>query len=289
MPHDTKYIKILMILMPFLVLGSMTEAVFGIISNEGGGTFIYESIRGQMVEIYGKGVYRHMSSDVALQGIAQDYVTLFVAIPALLVAFFYTKKHSFKAKLVLSGVLLYFTLTYLFYVAIALYNELFLVASLTLFVSLFSFILNMMSFDFQHIKTRFNPQASMRLASLFLIMIAIMMAMLWLSVIVPPMLDGSFYPKTLYHYSTLIVQGYDLGIFLPLAMISGILGLKKNEYAYVLVPTYWVFLSLLMLALLSKIAFMAQAGVNVVPVIFIIPVMFLMAIIFALKIIKNFR
>lgn len=287
--HHAKYLKLLTILMPFLVVGSMTEAVFGIISNEGEGVFFYESIRGQMVEIYGKGVYRHMSSDVALQGIAQDYVTLFIAIPLLLLSFFYTKKQSLKAKLVLSGVLLYFTLTYLFYVAIALYNELFLVASLTLFVSLFSFILNMMSFDFQHIKTRFKPQASMKLASLFLILIAIMMALLWLSVIVPPMLDGSFYPKVLYHYSTLIVQGYDFGIFLPLAVISGVLGFKKNEYAYVLVPTYWVFLSLLMLALVSKIIFMAQAGVNVVPVIFIIPIMLLMAIIFAAKTIKNFR
>ncbi len=52
----------------------------------GTGPFSYESIRGRSIEIYGKGVYQHMPADVAIQGIAQDYVTLFLAIPLLLIA-----------------------------------------------------------------------------------------------------------------------------------------------------------------------------------------------------------
>jgi hypothetical protein len=44
----------------------------------------YTSIRGQQVMIYGKGVYQHMSADVAPQGIAQNVVTPAIGIALLL-------------------------------------------------------------------------------------------------------------------------------------------------------------------------------------------------------------
>lgn len=283
------YTKQLMFVLPFLVIGSMVEALAGILSNDGSGPFFHKSIRGQLVEIYGKGVYRHMSSDVAVQGIAQDYITLFVAIPVLIVAFYFSRRGSIKAKLVLSGTLLYFVLTYLFYIGIALYNEVFLVAAMALFCSLFAFILNIMGFDFAQTKASFRNKNSMRLPGFFLIVMAVMMTLLWLSVIVPPLLDGSFYPKTLYHYSTLIVQGYDFGIFLPLAFVSGVLGLQRNEYAYVLIPTYLVFLSILMIALIAKIIFMAQVGAGIFPVIIIIPIILFIALFFTIKTLRDLQ
>lgn len=284
-----KYIKQLKVLVPFVVIGSMIEALAGILSNGGNGTFSYKTIRGEMVEIYGKGVYRHMTTDVAVQGIAQDYVTLFIAIPLLIISFYYVAKSNLRAKLIFSGVLLYFVLTYLFYIAIALYNELFLIATATLFCSLFAFILNIISFDFITVRSFFSDKKTIHRASIFLILIATMMSLLWLSIIIPPMFDGSFYPKQLSHYSTLIVQGYDLGIFLPFAFISGILGLQKNEYAYVLIPTYLIFLTVLMIALVAKILFMAHIGENIIPVIFIIPTILIIAIFFAIKILKSMK
>ncbi len=284
-----KYIKQLKIVVPFIVIGSMIEALAGILSNNGNSTYLYKTIRGEMAEIYGKGVYRHMTTDVAVQGIAQDYITLFVAIPILLISFYLATKNNLKAKLILSGTLLYFLLTYLFYIGIALYNEIFLIAVITLFCSLFAFILNMISFDFIEVKSFFSKQKTIHRASIFLIIIATMMSLLWLSVIIPPMLDGSFYPKELHHYSTLIVQGYDLGIFLPFAFISGVLGIQRNEYAYVFVPTYLIFLIILMVALVSKIVFMARIGENVIPVIFIIPTILVISIFFAIKVFRSIK
>ncbi len=281
-----KYLKQLKILVPFIVIGSMIEALVGIFSNDGNGTYLYKTIRGEMAEIYGRGVYRHMTTDVAVQGIAQDYITLFVAIPILLTSFYFATKNNLKAKLILSGTLLYFLLTYLFYIAIALYNEIFLIAVIILFCSLFAFILNIISFDFIEVKSFFSNQKTIHIASIFLIIIATMMSLLWLSIVIPPMLDGSFYPKELHHYSTLIVQGYDLGIFLPFAFISGILGIQRKEYAYVFVPTYLIFLIILMSALVSKIVFMARIGENVIPVIFIIPTILVIAIFFAIKVFR---
>ena len=58
-------------------------AFSGIFSDFGEGVFTYKSIRGQNFETYGKGIYQHMPGDMAIQGIAQDHVTLFIAIPLL--------------------------------------------------------------------------------------------------------------------------------------------------------------------------------------------------------------
>jgi hypothetical protein len=56
-----------------IALISAVAAGLGIFSDYGSGVYEYESIRGQIVEIYGKGLYQHMSVDVAIQGIAQDF------------------------------------------------------------------------------------------------------------------------------------------------------------------------------------------------------------------------
>lgn len=68
-----------------------------------------------------------MSSDVAIQGITQNYVTLFLAFPFLIFALFRFRNGSLKGKFMLAGVLNYFFLTYLFYMNMAMYNAMFLV------------------------------------------------------------------------------------------------------------------------------------------------------------------
>jgi len=68
--------KTIIILSLCLALLAAIAAAAGIFSRAGSGSYDYHSIRNQTVSIYGKGLYRHMSADVAIQGIAQDYVTL---------------------------------------------------------------------------------------------------------------------------------------------------------------------------------------------------------------------
>ena len=75
-----------------LTLISGIAAFTGISSDDGPGQFEYTSIRGEDVTIYGKGIYRHMSADVSIQGIAQDYVTLFIGIPLLLFGLYSARK-----------------------------------------------------------------------------------------------------------------------------------------------------------------------------------------------------
>lgn len=68
-----KFNKSIIILVVIIVLFSLVATLSGILLKDGPGEYQIESIRGQMVTIYGKGFYQHMSSDVAVQGIAQEY------------------------------------------------------------------------------------------------------------------------------------------------------------------------------------------------------------------------
>lgn len=261
----------------------------GIFSGGVPGSYEYESIRGETVVIYGKGLYRHMSAEVAPQGIAQDYITLFLAIPILFLSLYSALKGSLKARFVLAGTLGYFLVTYLFYLVMAMYNVLFLVYVILLGASFFAFSLVMFSFNLQQLSGRFHRSIPVKPTGGFLIFNSLAIGLLWLGVVVPPLLDGSIIPAETEHYTTLIVQGLDLSILLPLAFISGVLFVRKKPMGYLLAPVYFIFLSLMMLALTAKVIAMGMLGQNIIPVIFIIPLFAMLSITCAVVILKNIK
>lgn len=269
-------------------------AVFGIIasasgifSGSGAGEYEYKSIRGQLVTIYGKGLYQHMSADVAVQGIAQDYVTLFIAIPLLIFALFRAFNGTTKSTLFLAGVLNYFLLTYLFYLNMAMFNKMFLVYVVLTGTSFFAFILTLLSIDVNKLSMLFSKALPHKFIGSFLIFTASCIALLWLGVVVPPLLDNTIVPAAVEHYTTLTVQGFDLSIFLPINFLAGVLLIKRQKFGYLMASVSLVFLSLLMTALIAKIIAMALVGVNVIPAIFIIPGIALLSVICGTILFKN--
>jgi len=254
-----------------IVILATAATTLGIFSNDGGGQYEYKSIRGKMVTIYGKGLYKDMSAEVAPQGIAQDYITLLVGIPLLIISFFMARKGALKGRYLLTGTLGYFLVTYLFYTVMGMYNSMFLAYVVLMSVAFYAFILQLMSFDVNGLWRRFKTSTPVKCTGGFLIFNSVSIALLWLSIVVPPLLNGTVIPEQAEHYTTLIVQGLDLGILLPAAFISGILFIRKKPFGYLLAPVYFVFLSLLMTALTAKVVAMKILGFNVIPVIFIIP------------------
>lgn len=260
----------LLILLALITCASLVTTITAITSTTGNGSFHYTTIRGEEVTIYGLGPYRHMTSAVAVQGIAQDYITLFVALPFLWVSFF-LHNTSVRGRILLTGTLLYFSVTYVFYTTMAMYNELFLLYILLMGTCVFGFFYSLFDLYPHDLATVFRNRKTLHLTSYFIITNCVLIALLWLSMIVPPLLNGTLYPKEVEHYTTLIVQGFDLGILLPLGIVAGVLQLRNMRWGFLLMPTYLVFLSILMIALTAKIIFMAHVGVNIIPVVFIIP------------------
>ena len=281
--------RTLTILVLLIVVISAISSSIGIFSNAGSGSYQYESIRGKAIEIYGKGVYQHMSSDVAIQGIAQDFVTLFIGIPLLLVSLWGFRKNSIKCHFLLSGTLGYFFVTYLFYTAMGMYNVLFLGWVALLGLSFFGLLMSLLSFDLSGIKQHFSNVTPIKFVGGFLIFTSVSIALLWLSIVIPPLIDGTIYPDSLQHYTTLIVQGFDLGLLLPISFLSGLLLIKGKPMGYLAATTYIGFLSILMTALTAKIIAMSMNGVSVIPAIFIIPTFNIISILCLFLMIKNIK
>jgi hypothetical protein len=281
----TKIIIIVILIVIFSAFAGLT----GILSDEGSGLYQYETIRGETVEIYGKGVYKHMSADVAIQGIAQDFVTVFLAIPLLIISLIGFIKGSKKASLLLAGTFGYFFVTYLFYTAMGMYNYLFLPYLALMCLSFFGLFIQLRHIYNFKLEDLFNKNNSGKLVGGFLLFNTIAIAIMWLGIIVPPLIDGSLYPKELQHYTTLIVQGFDLGLLLPVCFVVALQLRKGKKEGYIYGTTYIVFLSLLMTALSAKIIAMQINGVNTIPAIFIIPIINLISISCAWLMIKNVK
>jgi hypothetical protein len=253
-----------------IIICSAIAASIGIFSNSGPGPSKIISVRGHEVNLYGKGVYHDMSAEVAPQGIAQDVVTLFLAIPILLVSLYFYRKGSLRGKIILTGTLAYFLVTYLFFTLMAMYNQLFLLWICLLSFSFFAFILSFNTLAIDEISIgKKRPFPSVGLGS-FLMFTSIAIAILWLSIVVPPALSATI-PVQVEHYTTLVVQALDLSILLPVSFIAGLYAYRKTPYGYKLALVYIIFLSLLMTALTAKIIAMFNLGYNVFPVIYIIP------------------
>ena len=259
----------------------------GIFTRGGPGTFAHESIRGESVAIYGKGLYRDMSAEVAPQGIAQDVVTLFVAIPLLLISLRLAQAGSLRAQLLLGGTVAYFVVTYLFYLVMAMYNAMYLGYVILLGASVFTLAMVVARIEVRSLPGLFEARAPSRGAGIFLIANSAAIALLWLGVVLPPILTGEVVPRQVEHYTTLVVQGLDLSVLLPLGALSGWLLFKKRPLGFLLGPIYLVFLALLMTALTAKIVALGFLGYSIIPVIFIIPTLNVVAGVFAFRLLRS--
>jgi hypothetical protein len=263
-----------------LVLAALVTVAAAVpfLRTDGPGPTLHTSVRGETVRLHGYGPYRHMPADVAVQGLAQDVVTLAAGVPFLLVALFWARRGSRAGHLALCGAVGYLLVQYVLYLAMATYNELFLLwvaIVLVAFQALVRLLLGVPGAVFEAAPVALRTR---RAVGGFLLVNGALITLLWLSTIVPPLLEGRLYPAELAHFTTMIVQGFDLALFLPPSLVAGYRFLRGRSPGALLAGTYAVFLVLQMLALLAKIVWMAAIGVSAGPALVIIPLLLLGAI-----------
>lgn len=228
-----KFKKSISILVFCIVVLSLASCVVGLLSSGGTGEYEFKTINNEIVKIYGSGLYKNDSVSIAAQGKASDFVTLVMGIPLLIVSLFFTNKGSFRGRILLTGTIGYFLYTYMSYTFLWMYNSFFIIYVSLMSLSLFAFILSMMSFDMQNITAHFSKRLPVKFLGGFQIFIAFAIGMLWLGKIAPSISQGKV-PVGLEHYTTLVIQGMDLGIVVPTAFLSGILLIKRKPFGYLL-------------------------------------------------------
>src|SRR5690606_2574732 len=137
---------------------------------------------------------------------AQDLVTLLVGIPFLLVSLRWARTGARAGHLALCGAIAYVFVQYFLYLAMATYNELFLLWTALVLLSFQALVRLLLAAP----ASLFEPTALSNLARGFvgwvLLVNGALIGLLWISVVVPPLLAGSLYPEGLAHFTTLIVQ-----------------------------------------------------------------------------------
>ena len=220
-------------LIPLVGALALVAAAAGLFWETPGAAYPFQSLRGETIMMAGHGLYRFDSVSGAAQEKGQDAVTLFITLPVLAVSGWLALRGSLRGRLLLAGTLAYFWYTYLMMVAGTAYNPLFLVYVALYSTSLFAFVLCLMSFDLADLPSHFSPRLPRRLIGGVLIGVGGFLCLAWLGRIVPPLIQDRP-PFGLEAMTSLVIQGMDLGIIVPFAVLSGVLLLRRSAWGYLL-------------------------------------------------------
>jgi hypothetical protein len=201
---------------------------------QGEGTpYEFTSLRDEIVTIRGRGLYQYDSISYVAQAIAQDTVTIVLGIPLIIMGIILCRKGSLSGHLLLTGTLGYMLYTYTSYTFLSAYNELFLLYVALFSLCLFAFILAMKDLDPEQIKQQISNKFPRRGIAIFMMIIAGFLTLAWLGRIVPPLIAGTP-PFGLESYTTLVIQALDLGIIVPVSVLTAILLWKNQPWGYAL-------------------------------------------------------
>ncbi len=224
--------KSVLILCGLIFALALFAACAGIFWPAAGQSYPFTSVRGEQVQISGRGLYQADSFSGAVQQMGQDYVTLFLTLPILAAAMFFAARGSLRGKLLLTGTIGYFLYTYMMMAFNTAYNPLFLVYVALFSLSLFAFVISMMSYDLKALPGCFSSRLPRKAIAGVLIGVGSLLFIAWLGRIVPPLVAGTL--PELQNYTTLGIQAMDLGIIVPTALLAGILLLRKSAWGYLL-------------------------------------------------------
>jgi hypothetical protein len=256
------YKRTISLLVILITILSIFPTSYAIMSNQGPGEYEYQSIIGETVSIYGKGLYSHDSVSMAAQAIAQDYVTLFLGVPLLLLSFYMYRKGFLKGSLLLTGTLGYFLYTYASYSFLSMYNSMFLIYVALMSASFFAFILMMMSFDVENLSLFFSEKMPVKFLGGFLLFVSFVFGMMWTGKLGLPLLNNTP-PADLQHYTTFVIQALDLGFVVPAGLLAGILLMMRKPFGYLLAPVIIIKEITLLTALTAMILLQLKAGVEI--------------------------
>ncbi|HEY0705532.1 MAG TPA: hypothetical protein VGG33_01975, partial [Polyangia bacterium] len=215
----TSLSKIVMLLSGAVaVLGSLAASL-GLWLTGGRGEHVVLSARGELVRLYGQGLYRDDSVMIGAGFQGQDAVTLFIAVPLLLATVWQFVRDRTKGGLLLSGVLTYFLYVYASMALSAAYNRLFLLYVALLSASFFALVLVLFAIrTTAPLVIDLATNLPRRVTAGFFTAAGLITFVVWTVPIVVSLLEGRP-PAFLDHYTTPVTFALDLGLIVPACFV----------------------------------------------------------------------
>jgi hypothetical protein len=203
-----------------LAVVAAVAAAVGLFASGGPGPHEVVTTRGQVVDVYGTGLYRHDSWLIGVGNRGTDAVTLFLELPALLVALAAYRRQSLRGTVVLVGVLgwlLYYYASMSLYTA---YNGAFGLYVVAFGLALFAAPLALRSIDAAAFAAMFPARPSRRVLVGYLGSLAAVLTLAWVPALVSAAVTGDL-PTRLDVYSTQVTWALDLAVVVPAVAGTG--------------------------------------------------------------------
>jgi hypothetical protein len=231
---------------------------------EAGGSFSFLTARGQTVILQGQGLYRYDSRFIGAGFRGQDWTTLALAVPALLLATRSYRRGSVRGALLLLGLLGYCLYVYASMALAAAFNPLFLVYVGTFSASLFGVVCAFGLLSAHLSRSGVPADLPRRGPAAYLFICGAVTAVVWLGPVLSALAQGRP-PVLLDHYTTLVTYALDLGVIVPSTVAAGALILRRRSRGYLLAFPLLTIIVLLMPVIALSTHFQRSAGVSFTP------------------------
>lgn len=234
-----KYQKELLWLLPIIGGLALIAAGGGLFWPVAGTPYPYTTLRGEQVMINARGIYQYDTVSSAAQMQANDLVTLALGLPLLVISAWMAWRSqpnsawNLRGRLLLTGTLGFFLYTYMSMCFATHFNNLFLVYVALFSLSLFAFVLAMMSFDLQSLPAQFSEHLPHNAIAGLLLATGSFLMLAWVGGRVLPAIQPSAVPA-LDNVTSMVIQVMDLGIILPACFVAAILLLRHRPWGYLL-------------------------------------------------------
>ncbi len=220
-------------LIPLIGILALFAVVMGLFYDTPGQPYPTASFRGEQVMINGHGLYYYDTVSTAAQMQGNDIITLVVGLPLLIISTWMAFHGSLRGRLLLTGTLGFFLYTYMSMSILTAYNALFLVYVALFTMGLYAFILCMLSFNLDELPHHFSEKLPRGWIVGVLFAVGGFLFLAWIGRAVPELLHPET-PAALENTTTRVIQAMDLTLIAPLAILSGILLLRRNAWGYLL-------------------------------------------------------
>lgn len=271
-----------------IIIISGIAALIGLFSRNIHNFSAVTSSYGEKIELYQIGLYARDSVSMASQAIAQDFITLVIGIPLLIVGLYLINiKKIVHGWFLLTGTLGYFLYTYTSYAILMTFNDLYLLYVFLLILSFYGFIMSLFYLSKYNKELIFSSNYPTKSLSFFFLISGFAICIMWLGRIIP-VIGKEIAPYGLEQYSTLAIQTLDLGFIVPASFVTAWLLYSKEKWGYLLS-------AVLVMKMITMVAAVSVMGINMklhgvkmnVSDLRVFPIILIISIIFIIKILRT--